>query len=170
MRHRPIRLHWLIILALFGNLAIPRGRSQQVSGVDRGRALDMLSNVSKDVQKHYYDSKFHGIDFDAKVKEEKQKINNETSFNMCLAHVAALDELNDSHTFFLPPPRPYRLLSGFQAAMVGNQCYILRVRPGSDAEAKGIKAGDQVLGINGYQPTRENLWKLEFLLKILRPQ
>jgi carboxyl-terminal processing protease len=53
---------------------------------------------------------------------------------------------------------------------VGDKIYVIAVKPGSDAEGKGLKEGDRVLSVNGYEPTRENLWKLEYLFKQLRPQ
>jgi len=131
----------------------------------------MLEEVARDVQKHYYDQTFHGVDWNAKVREAKEKILSETSLNMSLAHIAAaLDTLNDSHTFFLPPPRPFRLDYGFRTVMVGDRCFIERVRPETDAEAKGLKSGDEVLTINGLHPTRETLWKMDYTLQVLRPQ
>jgi len=131
----------------------------------------MLDEVAKDVRKHYYDPKFHGVDWDSKVAEAKNKIKKETSLNMALADIAAaLASLDDSHTFFLPPPRPYRHDYGFQMEMIGNQCYVSRVRPGSDAEAQGVKPGDEVLAIEGYVPDRQNLWKIDYRFKLLRPQ
>jgi len=142
-----------------------------MSNFDRDRALQMLDEVAKDVRKHYYDPKFHGVDWDSKVAEAKNKIKKETSLNMALADIAAaLASLDDSHTFFLPPPWPYRHDYGFQMEMIGNQCYVSRVRPGSDAEAQGVKPGDEVLAIEGYVPDRQNLWKIDYRFKLLRPQ
>jgi carboxyl-terminal processing protease len=142
-----------------------------MSNLDRGRVLEMLDNVSKDVRKHYYDPDFHGLDWDAKVAEAKNRIKKETSLGMAFAYVAwALDGLNDSHTFFLPPQRPLRHDYGFQTQMIGDQCYVTRVRPGSDAEAKGAKPGDEVLAIEGYRPTRKILWKMDYRFRVLRPQ
>lgn len=162
---------YFLLAAVLAGLLAPGARSQQMSSFDRGRALDMLTTVAKDVEKHYYDSSFHGVDWDAKVAGEKQRIQHETSLNMSLSHIAAaLDALNDSHTFFLPPSRPYRHDFGVQTQMIGSQCYVARVRPGSDAEVKGIKPGDAVLSINGYAPDRENLWKMDFVHNVLRPQ
>lgn len=144
---------------------------QPMDSLERGRALSMLEVISNDVKKHYYDPKFHGVDFDAKIAEAKQKIEKETSFNMSMSHIAAaLDSLNDSHTFLLPPQHAYRHDFGFQYQMVGERCFVTRVRPKSDAEAKGVKPGDEILTINGYNVVRDNYWKLNYVFSILRPQ
>ncbi len=147
--------------------------SQQppLSNLERDRALGMLQVVSNEVRNHYYDQKLHGVDWDAKVAEARQKIDHATSFNMAMSHIAAaLDALNDSHTFFLPPQHAYRHDFGWQYQMFGDRCFVTRVRPNSDASAKGVKSGDEVLTINGYAPTRDSLWKLQFMFSVLRPQ
>ena len=58
---------------------------------------------------------------------------------------------------------------GLQFEMVGDHCYVIRVRPGSDAEAKGVKPGDELLAINGFVPGRENLWQVDYVFHTLRP-
>jgi C-terminal processing protease CtpA/Prc len=142
-----------------------------MSSFDRGRAQDMLQVISSDVKKHYYDPKFHGIDFNAKIAEAKQKIDKETSFNMAMSHIAAaLDTLDDSHTFFLPPQHAYKHAYGMQYQMVGDKCFVTQVRPKSDAEAKGVKAGDQILTIFGNPVDRYDLWKIQFVFSVLRPR
>jgi len=131
----------------------------------------MLETISKDVKKHYYDAKLHGIDWDANVQTYRERIENAASLNRGLSEVAAaLDALNDSHTFFLPPPRPYKHDFGWQIGMVGEKCLVLAVRPQSDADTKGITPGDQVLTINGYVPHRDSLWKMNYVFNALRPQ
>ena len=99
--------------------------SQEMSKLERGRAEVMLHVVGDEVRKHYYDPKFHGLDWDAKVAEAKQKINETKSFNMAMSHIAAmLDTLNDSHTFLLPPQHAYHHDFGFQYQMVGDRCFV----------------------------------------------
>jgi carboxyl-terminal processing protease len=143
----------------------------KISKYERDEVLQMLDSVSNDVKKHYYDPKMHQVDWDANTKNYRERIANAASLNRGLSEVAAaLDELNDSHTFFLPPPRPYKHDYGWRIAMIGERCFVLRVKPGSDAEAKGVRPGDEVLAINGFAPSRENLWKMNFVMNILRPQ
>lgn len=146
-------------------------RAQQYTSVERGQAETMLRDVADDVKKHYFDPLALGSDWDAKVRATQEKIYRSNSINQALAHIAALlDSLNDSHTFFLPPPRPYRNEYGFQMQMLGNRCVVMRVRPGSDAEAKGLKPGEEIVTLDGYAPTREDIWRMKYLLWILEPQ
>jgi len=46
----------------------------------------------------------------------------------------------------------------------------MRVRPGSDAEAKQVKAGDEIVALNGYRVNRRDLWKMQYVFGVLRPQ
>src|ERR1700730_5133017 len=48
-------------------------------------------------------------------------------------------DLDGAHTFFLPPARAASFEYGWEMKMVGNQGYVTAVKPGSDAEAKGLK-------------------------------
>jgi C-terminal processing protease CtpA/Prc len=131
----------------------------------------MLENVSKDIRKYYYDPQLHGVDWEAEVAAAKSSIKTATSASMALAQITAvLDTLNDSHTFFIPPLRTTRHDYGFRTAMIGARCYVTQVRPGSDAEAKGVKPGDEVAAIEGLLPSRELLPKLDYQLNALSPQ
>ncbi|MBD0326967.1 MAG: hypothetical protein ICV68_11075, partial [Pyrinomonadaceae bacterium] len=49
-------------------------------------------------------------------------------------------------------------------------CYVVAVKPKSDAEAQGLKPGDEVVSIDGFKPTRQNLWKINYNYNLLRPQ
>ena len=143
----------------------------QMSGQDRGRAQDMLKNVAGEVRKHYYDPKFHGLDWDAKIAETKEKIDKAPSWNAAMSHIAGLfDALNDSHTMFYPPSHVARTDYGFNYQMIGDRAFITQVRPGSDAQAKGISPGDQLLGLNNFGVNRNTLWRLRYAFNTLRPQ
>jgi carboxyl-terminal processing protease len=161
----------LLAATIVAGVLAPVAQCQQMANLDRDRVLDMLEVVSKDVRKHYYDPEFHGINWDSRVSEARNKIKAQTNLGMAFANLAwALDGLDDSHTFFLPPQRPVKHTYGFETTMVGDKCFVTRVRPGSDAEAKGVKPGDEVLAIEGYAPNREIMWKMDYRFRVLRPQ
>jgi len=150
---------------------LQNANAQSLSKLDRARAEQMLQAIASDVTKHYYDPKINGVDWRARVAEYKQKLDSATSMNMALSVIAAtLDSLNDTHTYFLPPDRPYIHDFGWNIQVIGNRCFVTEVRPGSDAESKGVKPGDQVLSIDGYDPSPENLWRLKYIFDLLRPQ
>jgi carboxyl-terminal processing protease len=173
--NRLMRIVRVFAFPLVLSLLIYSSRGQQeqpkIGKFERDEVLQMLSTIADDVKKHYYDPKLRGIDWEANVKSFRERIDNAASLNRGLSEVAAaLDVLNDSHTFFLPPPRPYKHDYGWRIQMIGQECYVTGVRPESDAEKKGVKRGDEVLAINGFVPTRDNLWKMNFVHNVLRPQ
>ncbi len=143
----------------------------QITRHDRDAAMGMLRDISADVRKHYYDPQLHGVNWDAKVEEMKQRIEAADSIDIAVSAVAAtLDALNDSHTYLLPPGYSSRHDYGWQAQMIGDRCFVLRVRPGSDAENKGMKPGDELLALNGFTPDREDFWRMEYGFNRLHPQ
>ena len=54
--------------------------------------------------------------------------------------------------------------------MVGDHCYVVAVKPESDAVAKGLKPGDEITSIDGRVPGRDNYWLIQYLYYALRPQ
>lgn len=136
---------------------------------ERGRI--MLKTIKDDLKKNYYDQNFHGMDVEGRFKAADEKMKTADSVGQVFGIIAqVLLELGDSHTFFLPPERASRIDYGWRMQSIGNNCFVNAVKPGSDAEAKGLKIGDQILSVNGYQPARENLSTIEYLFKTLRPQ
>ena len=145
--------------------------AQQLKHSDRDLLQRMLRDVAGDVQKNYYDPKFHSVDWEATVKKSKEAINKADSLNAGVSEIAAaLDILDDSHTFFLPPPRPFVLDYGFTMQMVGDHCYATHIRKGSDAEKRGLKVGDEILAVNGHPVTRKTMWRITYIYQTLRPQ
>lgn len=146
-------------------------RPGAISKLDRERALGILDNVSKGIQENYYGPKLNGVDWDAAIAKAKVKIAQANSLNDALAQVAvAVSALNDSHTTFRPPHRPFSLDFGFQYQMIWSRCFVTHVKSGSDAEAKGLKAGQELLSIDGVTPHRPNLWSIEYLNYVLDPR
>ena len=157
-----------LLLAAFASSTV---RSQQkMDNYNRDRARAILHDAYDGVKKHYYDTKFHGLDLDARFHQFDQKIVDATSLSQSFGVIAAfLDGLNDSHTFFTPPARPFRMDYGYRLQMYGNDCYVTRVRPGTDAETK-VHPGDQVLGYNKFSVNREVFWKMSYYFNSVAPQ
>ena len=158
------------VLCLMFSSALCSVSSQSMS-FERQRGADMLETIKNDLKKNYYDATFHSMDIDARFKVSSEKIKEAASIGQILGIIAqTLIDLNDSHTFFLPPSHSSRTDYGWQMQIIGDKCYIAAVKPGSDAEAKGLKAGDEVYSIDGFGPTRETLWKMKYLYYTLRPR
>ena len=148
----------------------PGGRAQSISGLDRDRARGMLDVIKKTLKDDYYDPTYRGMDVEARFKVAKEKIGEVRTLGQAFAVIAqTLVDLNDSHTVFLPPPRAARVEYGWRMQMVGERVYIVAVRPGSDAEKQGVKEGDEVLSVDGFRPTRDNLWKMTYRYFALAP-
>jgi carboxyl-terminal processing protease len=158
----------LTIVCVFSPVA---GWSQHYTKSDRRLAESMLGDADADVQKHYHDSKFHGVDWRARVQEARKNIVAARSMDDAVSEIAALlDSLHDSHTFLLLPPRTQIHDYGFQMEMIGDRCYVVRVRAGSDAEKKGLRKGDEVRAVNEYPVSRKNFRRLVYIVNVLRPQ
>jgi carboxyl-terminal processing protease len=152
-------------------VAAVKAQGQKASGFDKDRGHDMVNQIKADLKKNYYDAEFHGVDIDVRLKDVDDKINSATSIGHIFGIIAqALIDLEDSHTFFVPPSRSARTEYGWEMQMVGDKCFVTAVKPGTDAEAKGLKEGDEIWSVNGFGPTRENFWKIEYFFNALRPQ
>jgi len=161
---------WLA-LGLMVMAAVHIAQAQSFTGQDRDRVRGMLDVIKGDIKKNYYDPAFHGIDIEARFKAADEKIKTVDSLGQAYGVIAqALSEFNDSHLFFVPPPRPARVDYGWQMQMIGAECYVIAVKPGSDAEAQGLKPGDRILKVDGFAPTRDNIWKMQYRYFVLRPQ
>ncbi|MEK6279472.1 MAG: S41 family peptidase [Acidobacteriota bacterium] len=145
--------------------------AQKASKLEIDEWRDMLRNVKTALVKNYYDPTFHGIDPEAHFKVADEKMKKAESMGQLVGISAqVLLDLNDSHTFFVPPFRSSRVEYGWQMKPVGADCYVSAVKPGSDAEAKGLKAGDKVLSIDGRPLDRSKAWLAKYLYYRLRPQ
>ena len=131
----------------------------------------MLDQIKNEIKKNYYDPTYHGIDLESRFKAADEKITSATSLGQVFGIIAqVLIDFEDSHLFFIPPARTSRTDYGWQMQIIGEKCYVVAVKPGSNAETKGLKAGDEVLAVDGYGVVRENLWKLRYLYYTLRPR
>jgi C-terminal processing protease CtpA/Prc len=141
------------------------------TSVDRDNAREMLKSMKSDLQKFYYDGAFHGMNLDERFKTADEKLKSAVSLAQLLGIVGqVMLDLDDSHTFFLPPGRTYQTEYGWTMHMIGDRCFVSAVKPGSDAQAKGLKEGDEVVSVDGFTPTRNTLWKIKYLYEAIRPK
>lgn len=160
---------WLLIFIVVLGCAHPVW--SQISSSDRDRGVIMLKAARDDIRKNYYDPAFRGIDLDARTKLAEERIKQAKSNGEMFGIIAQmLLEFNDSHTIFLPPPRSARIEYGWQMQTFGEDCFVIAVKPKSDAEGKGLKPGDKVLKIDGIAPNRSNLWVYNYLYNALSPR
>lgn len=161
----------ILLVTLIQGILISIAGQSPPSGFDRDRGRMILNVLKGDLKKNYYDPNFHGMDLDARFKVAEEKIKQASSLGQIFGIIAqTLIELDDSHTFFLPPSRPFTTEYGWQMQMIGEKAYVVAVKPGSDAEAKGLKEGDEIYTMDGFGPTRENMWKIQYTYNALRPK
>ena len=167
-----IRTFATIVVAtlILAGVAVPCRAQSGLDSFDRENAKAMLSAAKDDLKKNYYDPGLRGIDIDTHFKAAEDKISKATTRDQLILIVAqTVLVLDDSHTFFLPPPRAAQVRYGWEMKMIGDRPFIHSVKPKSDAEAMGLKVGDEILGVDGFRPTRDNIWKMYYRYYALSP-
>lgn len=151
--------------------ALAQTTADEMRPADRRRLQSTLTRVVREVRENYYDPTFGGRDLDALAEVARRRVESARSIGEALGAIAQFTlELDDSHTFFLPPFQTVDVDYGWEVGIVGDAGVVLDVKPGSDAEKQGVRRGDTVKTINGFPVSRESLWKLEYLFNQLRPQ
>jgi carboxyl-terminal processing protease len=142
--------------------ALSKDQREQISGI--------LKTAYTEVQKRYYDPKFHGLDWDARFREFSERVGSARTMNEGFQMVALfLDGLKDSHTYFLPPARMQHIDTGYGLEILGDDCFVTRICPKTDAELK-LHVGDQVLEMNGFKVNRQDFHTMAYYLWFLAPQ
>jgi carboxyl-terminal processing protease len=155
----------------FGQIIVQEVGNPTSAKTNRERGLNMLDEIKELIKERYYDKSFRGINLDERFKIARERVKTlDTNWQIFRAIAQVVLEFNDSHTRFYPPNRANRVEYGFTMQMIGHNCFVTDVKKGSDAEAKGLKAGDMIVGVGQFTPTRENLWKMNYLLYALDPQ
>jgi C-terminal processing protease CtpA/Prc len=132
--------------------------------LSNAQSATMLDAIEKDIKDNYYDLSMHGVDLDKRFEDARTRIATaKTQDDAFLIIAGAVAALNDSHTAFVPPMRPYDVDYGFITQAIGDSdCYVTAVAPGSDAETKGLKPGDQIVSINGVRLVRQDIKTVQF--------
>jgi C-terminal processing protease CtpA/Prc len=161
----------LLLAILVAPLFMTAAFGQALDRIERDRMKEILSNLQSAIKKNYYDPTYHGIDLEARFKTADEKLDKVTSVGQAYAVIAqVLVDFNDSHLFFSPPRTTANVEYGFRMKMVGNAAIVTSVKPNSDAEAKGLKAGDRIVSFEGFRPSRNELWKMEYYYYTLSPR
>lgn len=165
-----IRRWGALVMLLCLGVGSAASAQQGLGPFDRDNARAMLREMKEDIKSNYFDPTFRGMNLEEHFKEADEKLKKAATRDQLMLIIAqTMLDFNDSHTFFLPPTRAADFEYGWQMQMVGNACYIIAVKPKTDAEAKGLKPGDLVLAVDGFRPTRDNLWKMYYRYYALMP-
>src|ERR1035437_2668566 len=156
----------LLISLIFTSLSFG-----QIDRIEKERARLIVSTIKNSLEKNYYDPAFHGVNLDERFKAAEEKLKQVNSLGGAYGVIAqTLVDLNDTHTFFLPPQRSAKVEYGWQMGIVADKPYIIAVKPKSDADKKGLHVGDLVLSVNGFKPTRSEMWKMNYYYYQISPR
>jgi carboxyl-terminal processing protease len=157
-----------LFLSLCALLAVQGVSAQKMDRIERDRFKTMLSNIKNAIKKDYFDPNFKGINLDERFKIASERLDKVNTSGEAMGVIAqVLLDFNDSHLFFLPPATNIGVEYGYRLQMFGDKCFVTLVKPKSDAEAKGLKVGDQVVAIQGFRPNRKDLWKMNYFFNII---
>ena|SRR5687768_7285814 len=121
MNNKTTRSALIVLLTLLVlSMSVVTASGQKANQLEIEHWRDVLRNVKRELKENYYDSTFHGLDIEARFKVADAKMKNAESIKQLESIVAhVLLELNDTHTFFIPPTDGSRLLAPCSFRNVG---------------------------------------------------
>jgi len=129
-----------------------------------------FDTIKRVLREEYYDTSFRGMDIEKIFKSTDERLRSMANLDQMYLMVSeALMDLDDSHTYLLPPTKVKEPEYGFTTMMVGDQCLVTSVDKASQAYATGLRPGDQILSFGATVPNRRNYWKLKLVLYALNP-
>jgi len=163
-----VRLAAVLIAGIFFPLLHPAQAADL--NFERQRMKGILDQVSSVVEKNYYDPHLNGLDWKALTAQTRTRIDAAENVSQMITSIfVQLDKLQDSHTVFLPPQRINQPLFGFSAKAYGDDILVYEVKKDGAAAAAGLKRGDQILAINGFNAERSSFDKMMLYFRALRP-
>ncbi len=164
------RLAALSLIAAVALPVAPPVASQELRKLDLDRGRVMLKTVKSELQKRYYDPEFKGLDLEERFARAERDVENASSLSHIHGIIAqAVLDLNDSHSFFVPPALTAKYEYGWRMRLIGDSPYVIAVDPRSDAAAKGLKPGDAVLSVDGFPVNRRNMRMFKHRYYRIRP-
>ena len=165
-----IRCVGVALLAIGLSLRPSAGAADSVADT-RSLGASMLRDLKSAVKSRYFDPQYRGVDLEAifaKAEARIKEATNEAQMSGILAQ--AVSEFGDSHTYYIPPIRPFDITYGFETRMVGDLPLVVDVDEDGDAERKGLLPGDRVLTIEGTPLTRANFAAVSYALNVALPR
>lgn len=183
----------LIILSL---LLILLPVSQRKLSARESLYITTLNEVWQEVNEHFFDSNFNGVDWKAKREEYNNRVKQAQSLEEASVVInQMLSELKTSHTHFYTKQEPayYQLLGIFNRGSfkkelqklfpngkldytgigiftkdINEKTFISGILEGTPAARAGLKVGDEVIAVDGkpYQPIQSFLDKAEQEVKV----
>jgi C-terminal processing protease CtpA/Prc len=145
--------------------------ARRPTGEQVARARRILEQARRDLREHYFDSTFRGLDLEARYRTADGALDTASSWASLTGIIARfMAALNDSHTWFDPPALVARVEYGWSMQPIGDSLYVTWVRPGSDAQRKGLAVGDRVASFDGLPLNRRTLWVLMYTYYLLSPR
>lgn len=169
-RHSVLSFAFLCIFCLVQHSF---SQNNKMDAIEKQNVMSMLDNMKKAIKADYYDAnpKFGDKDLETRFKIAEDRLKKAEYLPDAFAVIAqAVIDLNDSHTRFWPPGITTLVEYGWRMKVVGDKAFITGVMEKSDAEAKGLKIGDEVIAINGFHPTRKELWKVLYYYESISPK
>jgi carboxyl-terminal processing protease len=132
---------------------------------------DILNVVVKDIQKHYYDASLKGMDWNLVTERARARIREADHLGDMIAAIASVPfQLNDSHTYFIPPGRSARISYGFEAEPFATDILVYKLKKDGPAVKAGLQLGDRIVGVNGFAAKRDNFFEVMRYFEFLNPQ
>lgn len=158
----------LVLVLGLGLASIPS--AAQDIGFERSRGKRMLNKVCKEVEKKFYDPELHGLDWTALCDQARRNIAEANSVAEIITIIfSVVDQLQDSHTKFIPPGRAASVLFGFEAKAFGDEVRVFWVKKNSAADRAGLQVGDRLLEVNGFVAERQTFDLMWLYMRGLRP-
>lgn len=162
----------IAVLSVVLPAAVPQTPAPQppLSKMNQEMIHQMLVDAYNTIREHYYDPQLGGIDWQARLREHDAHIAAAHNLGDGFRVIASfLGGLNDSHTYFMPPIRPFRIDPGYELSVIGDNCFVTQVRPGTDADKK-IHVGDQIEHFDAYNINRQDFHDIRYFFYLLSPQ
>jgi carboxyl-terminal processing protease len=137
---------------------------------DRDRARIMLKEVSKTIEREFFDGDLNGLDWERLKKEAEAGLEQAQSVGQMLTALHSLvKKLNDSHTTFVPPQRVSRVRYGYEAKAFGDEIRIYEIDKKGAAAQAGMQLGDRILTVNGFKAERATFDHMMLFFRVLQP-